>query len=180
MMALHRRDVYFWSLGSTWTSLIACPAAVVIKSMSSFGKLNDPKAPFFVVPIIAGAALDVGKLRKGVGRNRDYCQRNSQTSNAPRNVENEVTRSRSIVSVSQSADYFRCSPISGHSEGRSPVPSVLYVARQIATLLRFAKETTDSTVAVALIEKAADLKEQVDDMPPPDNGLQAPDVEPRA
>jgi hypothetical protein len=56
----------------------------------------------------------------------------------------------------------------------------LYVARQIATLLRFAKETTDSTVAVALIEKAADLKEQVDDMPPPDNGLQAPDVEPRA
>lgn len=26
MMALHKRDVYFWSLGSTWTSVIACPS----------------------------------------------------------------------------------------------------------------------------------------------------------
>ena len=28
--ALHKRDVYFWSLGSTWTSVIACPVALVI------------------------------------------------------------------------------------------------------------------------------------------------------
>ena len=30
VMALHRREVYFWSLGSTCTSLIACPLALVI------------------------------------------------------------------------------------------------------------------------------------------------------
>jgi hypothetical protein len=60
------------------------------------------------------------------------------------------------------------------------VPSAFYVARQIATLLRFANETTDPTVAAALIEKAADLKAQADDTPPPDKGPQAPDVEPRA
>ena len=62
VMALHKRDVYFWSLGSTWTSLIACPAAVVIMSFSSLGTLNDPNAPFFVVPIMAGAALYVAAL----------------------------------------------------------------------------------------------------------------------
>jgi hypothetical protein len=55
-----------------------------------------------------------------------------------------------------------------------------YVTRQIATLLRFAKETSDPNIAAALVEKAADLKAQADDMPPRDNGLQAPDVEPRA
>jgi hypothetical protein len=32
VMALHKRDVYFWSLGSTWTSLIACPLALAITS----------------------------------------------------------------------------------------------------------------------------------------------------
>jgi len=58
--------------------------------------------------------------------------------------------------------------------------SGFYVTRQIATLLRFAKETNDPKVAAALVEKAADLKAQADDMPPPDKGPQAPDVEPRA
>jgi len=33
--ALHQRDAYFWSLGSTWTSVIACPIALVIMSLSS-------------------------------------------------------------------------------------------------------------------------------------------------
>ena len=54
VMALHKRDVYFWSLSSTWTSVIACPIALVIMSLSS---LHDPNAPLFHGPIIAGGIL---------------------------------------------------------------------------------------------------------------------------
>jgi len=57
VMALHSRDVYFWSLGSTWTSLIACPAAILIMSLSGWSRLHDPNAPLFEVPLLAGAAL---------------------------------------------------------------------------------------------------------------------------
>ena len=42
VMALHRREVYFWSLGSTWTSLIACPLALVIMSFSVWGAGSRP------------------------------------------------------------------------------------------------------------------------------------------
>jgi hypothetical protein len=57
VMALHKRDVYFWSLGSTWTSVIACPIALVIMSLSVWSQLNDPHAPLFQASIIAGAIL---------------------------------------------------------------------------------------------------------------------------
>jgi hypothetical protein len=57
IMALHKRDVYFWSLGSTWTSVLACPIALVIMSLSVWSRLNDPNAPLFQAPIIAGAIL---------------------------------------------------------------------------------------------------------------------------
>ena len=57
VMSLHRRDVYFWSLGSTWTSIIACPLALVIVSFSAWSGLNDPNAPVFQPPIVAGAIL---------------------------------------------------------------------------------------------------------------------------
>ena len=57
VMALHRREVYFWSLGSTWVSLIACPIALVIMSLSSWSRLNDPNVPLFHAPIVAGAIL---------------------------------------------------------------------------------------------------------------------------
>ena len=51
--------------------------------------------------------------------------------------------------------------------------------RQVATLLKFAKETADPNVAAALLEKAERLKAQVDEtMPAPDWSLRAPDVEP--
>jgi hypothetical protein len=52
--ALHKRDVYFWSLGSTWTSVIACPVALVIMSLSS---LHDANVPLSHGPIVAGAIL---------------------------------------------------------------------------------------------------------------------------
>jgi len=50
-----------------------------------------------------------------------------------------------------------------------------YLARQAATLLKFAKATTDPRVVAGLVEKAAELKSQVDEAP--DKSPQAPDVE---
>jgi hypothetical protein len=41
--ALHKRDVYFWSLGSTWSSLIACPIALLIIALS--GGWNGVSTP---------------------------------------------------------------------------------------------------------------------------------------
>lgn len=38
-----------------------------------------------------------------------------------------------------------------------------YLNRQAATLLRFAKATTDPEMAAGLVEKAADLKELAED-----------------
>jgi hypothetical protein len=55
--ALHKREVYFWSLGSTWASIIICPSALVIMCLSVWSRLHDPNAPLFHVPIIAGAIL---------------------------------------------------------------------------------------------------------------------------
>jgi hypothetical protein len=55
--ALHKRDAWFWSLGSTWTSVIACPIALAIMSLSSLSQLHDPNAPVFHAPLIAGAIL---------------------------------------------------------------------------------------------------------------------------
>ena len=54
-----------------------------------------------------------------------------------------------------------------------------YFARQAKTLLEFANSTTNAKLAAVLVEKAADLKFQVDEtIPPPDKSPRAPDVEP--
>ena len=50
-----------------------------------------------------------------------------------------------------------------------------YLMRQAAILLKLAKSTSDPQVAAGLIEKAADLKSQMDGAP--DRSPQAPDVE---
>jgi hypothetical protein len=52
--------------------------------------------------------------------------------------------------------------------------------RQATTLLKFANSTTDARLAAVLVEKAADLKSQVDETMLPDQSPQAPDVEPPA
>jgi hypothetical protein len=54
-----------------------------------------------------------------------------------------------------------------------------YFVRQAAILFRFAKATRDPTISAALMEKAADLKLQVDE-PGAQSDLspRAPDVEP--
>jgi|GEM_PF-1499498 len=53
-----------------------------------------------------------------------------------------------------------------------------YFLRQIQTLLKFAKQTSDPLFAAFLMEKAVDLKSQADETPSRDVGPRAPDVEP--
>ena len=53
-----------------------------------------------------------------------------------------------------------------------------YLTRQATTLLKFAKSTNNPELAAVLIEKAADLKSQVDETMPSDPSPLAPDVEP--
>ncbi len=55
-----------------------------------------------------------------------------------------------------------------------------YFVRQAAILFGLAKATTDPKISAALLDKAADLKLQVDEpgTPPPDLSPIAPDVEP--
>jgi hypothetical protein len=55
-----------------------------------------------------------------------------------------------------------------------------YFVRQAAILFRFAKATTDPKVSAALLDKAADLKSQVDKPATPDAPPLAPDIEPPA
>jgi len=49
-----------------------------------------------------------------------------------------------------------------------------------ATLLRFSKSTSDPGLATRLVEKAADIQDRTEDLPPPeiDRSPRAPDVEP--
>jgi hypothetical protein len=52
---------------------------------------------------------------------------------------------------------------------------------QATTLLKFAKSVRDSNASAALVEKAADLRDRVDEtMPPVDPSPHALDVEPPA
>jgi len=54
-----------------------------------------------------------------------------------------------------------------------------YFTRQAATLLKLAKSTNDPELIAALVEKAAELKNQSDETrPPPDQSPRAPDVAP--
>ncbi len=54
-----------------------------------------------------------------------------------------------------------------------------YLMRQARALISFAKSTKNPELAAVLVERAADLKDQVDEkMPPVDPSPQAPDVEP--
>ncbi len=52
-----------------------------------------------------------------------------------------------------------------------------YFTRQATTLLKFAKSTKNPDLAAVLIEKAADLKSQIDETRPPEPSPLPPDVE---
>ena len=65
------------------------------------------------------------------------------------------------------------------TKGTKPVLGQQYLVRQATTLLKFAKSVRDPNISAALVEKAAELRDRVDEtMPPVDPGPQAPDVEP--
>ena len=52
-----------------------------------------------------------------------------------------------------------------------------YVARQVATLLQFAKSTKNMTLSAVLVQRAADLKLRSEEAPrDSNNDLAAPDV----
>jgi hypothetical protein len=53
-----------------------------------------------------------------------------------------------------------------------------YFVRQAETLLKFAKSTNNPELSAVLIEKAADLKSQLDEAGAADKSPLAPDVEP--
>ena len=61
--------------------------------------------------------------------------------------------------------------------GKTLVVGRNYFTRQAATLLKFAKSTSDPELAAALVEKASNLKSQSDETRPPDLSPQATDVE---
>jgi hypothetical protein len=52
-----------------------------------------------------------------------------------------------------------------------------YLVRQALTLLNLAFATKDTKVSAGLIQKAADLKAQIDEAPPADLSPHAPDVQ---
>ena len=53
-----------------------------------------------------------------------------------------------------------------------------YLSRQMTALLKFAHETDNPELAALLVQKAARLKSQADEIAPPrDIGPRAPDVE---
>ena len=54
----------------------------------------------------------------------------------------------------------------------------VYFARQATTLLKFARSTSNPELAASLVERAANLKAQIDDDKRPSPSLVAPDVEP--
>jgi hypothetical protein len=60
---------------------------------------------------------------------------------------------------------------------RNAVIGRAYFVRQATILLNFAKATTDPKVSAALIDKAADLKLQVDETGERERTTLAPDVE---
>ena len=67
------------------------------------------------------------------------------------------------------------------NDGESTLIGRGYFVRQAATLLKFAQTTTDPKIAAGLVDKAADLRSQVDETSAlPDLGPRAPDVEPPA
>ena len=63
--------------------------------------------------------------------------------------------------------------------GESKVIGKQYFVRQAAILFKFAKATKDPKVSAALLDKAADLKQKVDEPgAQPDLSPLAPDIEP--
>jgi len=66
----------------------------------------------------------------------------------------------------------------GHPRGEGTVIGKEYFVRQAAILFGLAKATADPRISAALLDKAADLKSQVDELGATDLSPLAPDIEP--
>jgi hypothetical protein len=67
--------------------------------------------------------------------------------------------------------------VCGRQSETTTVVGRQYLTRQATTLLKFARTVTDPNVAAGLLEKATELKSQVDEPNRPDRSPRAPDVE---
>ena len=92
----------------------------------------------------------------------------------------EVPRVHFYTSAGNEIPARRVSALGGRAYGGvHHMLSRHYFVSQVASLLKFAKETTNPQLAAVLIEKAADLKSQVDESSTTlDPSHVAPDVEP--
>ena len=70
-----------------------------------------------------------------------------------------------------------CASCLRDTEGECIVVGRNYLAWRAENLLKLAKSISDPNVAGALVEKAADLKSQLDQADLPDRSPRAPDVE---
>ena len=61
--------------------------------------------------------------------------------------------------------------------GKVTVAGRDYYQRQAATLLKYARSTSDPKIAAALLEMAAELSSQIDEAAAPDSSPRAPGVE---
>jgi hypothetical protein len=83
-----------------------------------------------------------------------------------------------VLSVGRNPQ-FPCNDVGAGIPRGNTVIAREYFGRQAAILFKFAKATTDPKISAALMEKAADLKLQVDEPgAQPDLSPLAPDVEP--
>ena len=99
---------------------------------------------------------------------------------AQRKFASATGRDRCVHFCAQGAEQNRLFPrhaCDGNGPGCIIVLSRPYFTRQAATLLKFAKLTSNPALAASLVERAADIKAQIDSDRRPDAGAVAPDVE---
>ena len=86
-----------------------------------------------------------------------------------------------MLSLEQMPKFPRSRGGAGIPRGKLKVIGKQYFVRQAAILFGLAKATTDPKISAALLDKAADLKSQVDEPGgPSDSTPLAPDIEPPA
>jgi hypothetical protein len=101
-------------------------------------------------------------------------------------TEHYIPRGHQVAHVPAKQPYFRPFRLERRRDSRNCTSIVRagiividrqYFARQAATLLKFAKATKNPELSAALIEKAADLRSQVDKIDPSLDSPLAPNLE---
>jgi hypothetical protein len=95
-------------------------------------------------------------------------------------VEHPTVKFSFVLSVATNARFLRYIGAALGYHGGSPVIEKEYFVRQAGILFGLAKATKDPKISAALLEKAADLQLQVDELGAPNLTPLAPDFEPPA